>query len=79
MICDGAVISAEEHQIKPYEAIYNTIITRYSLIPKQCVFIDDNIKNIETGNKMGFISELVELDNIESVKNALKKNDIIRR
>lgn len=51
-IVDGYVLSYQEHQIKPYVSIYNTLLNRYKLIPSECIFIDDNIKNIKTANDL---------------------------
>ena len=72
-IVDGYVLSYLEHQIKPYNSIYNTLINRYGLIPSESLFIDDNSKNIETANGLGIIGKLVKPDNYESVVNALKE------
>ena len=47
-LVDGYVFSYIEHQVKPYVGIYNTLLERYKLIPRECLFIDDNIKNIKT-------------------------------
>lgn len=71
-IVDGYVLSYIEHQIKPYNSIYNTLINRYGLIPSESLFIDDNSRNIETANKLGIIGKLVSPDNYESVVEALK-------
>lgn len=70
-IVDGYVLSYQVHQIKPYEGIYKTLIEKYSLKVDKCIFIDDNEKNIKTGERLGIKSLKVEPDNIESVKNML--------
>ena len=72
-IVDGYVLSYQEHQIKPYISIYNTLITKYKLNTNECLFIDDNEKNIETANKLGMISKKVEPDNYDSIKNAINE------
>lgn len=68
----GYVLSYLEHQIKPYISIYKTLINRYKLIERECLFIDDNEKNIETANKLGMLGKNVEPDNYESIENLLK-------
>ena len=73
-IVDGYVLSYQEHQIKPYVSIYNTLFNRYKLNPSECIFIDDNEKNIKTANDLGMITKKVEPNNYESVRNAI--NDI---
>lgn len=66
-LVDGYVLSYLEHQVKPYISIYNTLINRYKLNPTECLFIDDNPRNIEAANKIGMIGKLVIPDNYESV------------
>ena len=50
---------------------------RYSLIPSESVFIDDNIENIRTGNSLGIISKKVEPDNYETIVNVIKELNLI--
>ena len=70
---DGYVLSYLEHQVKPYISIYKTLINRYSLKENECLFIDDNINNIKTANKLGMIGKLVEPDNYKSVLSTINK------
>lgn len=49
---DGIVVSAHERQTKPDEGIYFTLLSRYSLDPESCIFIDDTKKNIDTAHKL---------------------------
>ena len=76
-IVDGFVFSYQEHQIKPYVGIYNTLIDRYALKPLETLFIDDNQKNIDTGNKIGFISKKVEPDNYDSIISVIEKLNLL--
>lgn len=76
-IVDGYVLSYIEHQIKPYISIYNTLINRYKLNPKECLFIDDNINNIDTSNKIGMIGKKVIPDNYDSVVSVLKELSVL--
>lgn len=76
-LVDGYVFSYKEHMIKPFESIYKTLINRYSLNQSESLFIDDNQRNIDTGNKIGFISKKVEPDNIDSVIKVLKEYNLI--
>lgn len=50
---DGGILSYEEKIIKPYPEIYELLIKRYGLIPKECVFFDDREDNCETARKLG--------------------------
>lgn len=76
-IVDGYVLSYKEHMIKPYKSIYNTLLKRYNLKPEESVFIDDNDKNIITGNLLGIISKKVEPDNYDSIINVVKELKLI--
>lgn len=76
-LVDGYVFSYQEHKIKPFDSIYNTLIQRYSIEPGESLFIDDNQKNIDTGNKLGFISKKVKPDCYDSVIEVLKENKLI--
>lgn len=71
-IVDGYILSYIEHQVKPYKAIYKTLINRYSLSPTETLFIDDNQNNINTAQELGFVSKKVKPDSYESVFNSLK-------
>lgn len=75
-IVDGYVFSYLEHQIKPYNAIYNTLINRYSINPSESLFLDDVQKNINTSISLGFNGYTVEPDNFESVLLGLNEYDI---
>lgn len=71
-IVDGYVLSYLEHQIKPYNAIYNTLINRYNLIPSECLFVDDKNTNVDAANKLGIQGKSVKADNYDSVIKLLK-------
>ena len=71
-IVDGYVLSYLEHQVKPYISIYKTLINRYHLKEKECLFIDDNFQNIRIANELGMIGRLVEPNNCNDVIRILK-------
>lgn len=50
---DGIVMSGEEKTRKPFSKFYQIMIDRYNLTPETCVFIDDNLRNIEGGRQLG--------------------------
>lgn len=74
---DGYIMSFEVGQLKPYEAIYKTLLRKYDLISNECIFIDDNINNIFTANKLGIHGVHVKADNYDSIINELRKLNII--
>jgi 2-haloacid dehalogenase len=50
---DGIVVSGEEKMKKPDPAIFYLLLERYSIDVKSCLFIDDNLLNIETASQLG--------------------------
>lgn len=50
---DGIVVSGEEKIRKPDEELYQILFHRFQFQPKQAVFIDDSLPNIETAQKLG--------------------------
>lgn len=75
-LVDGYVLSYIEHQIKPYESIYNTLINRYNLNPNECLFVDDKADNVKTANKLGILGRNVIPDNYDSIIELLQEYNI---
>ena len=50
----GIVISGEERLAKPDEKIYLLLLERYGLEAAECLFIDDNARNIRAAKTLGF-------------------------
>ena len=50
---EGAILSGEEHCLKPDPAIYHILFQRFNLDPHNCLFIDDSPANIEAAKKLG--------------------------
>jgi 2-haloacid dehalogenase len=53
---EGIVVSGEEKTRKPNPDFYQVLFARYAVNPKQAVFIDDNIKNVEVARRLGMDS-----------------------
>ena len=51
---DGGVISYEVKQIKPEPEIYETLIEKYNINPKEAVFLDDSQANLDGASPFGF-------------------------
>jgi len=47
-------MSGEEKTRKPFSDIYQIVIDRYEVNPKETVFIDDNLRNCQAAEAMGF-------------------------
>ncbi|MBE6123181.1 MAG: HAD-IA family hydrolase [Solobacterium sp.] len=52
-LIDGGVFSHEEHQRKPDQRMYDTLISRYGLKPEECVMIDDETAYLKPAEAMG--------------------------
>lgn len=65
---DGIVVSADLHIIKPDAAIYQYIIDKYQLCPKECLFIDDRVENVEAAQRMGICGEIFKENYTEIVE-----------
>ncbi len=57
---DGALISYELKQVKPDRAIYEALCARFSIVPENAVFLDDNPENIAGAESFGLHGILVE-------------------
>ena len=77
-VCNGIVISSHENVKKPDERIFNTLLTRYKLNPKECLFIDDDDtnKSYDTANKIGILGRKVEPNDKQDIIKLLKEFDI---
>ena len=53
---DGIVVSGVEKDRKPFASFYNTLLHRYGLQPQECLFIDDNIRNVRAAEALGIRS-----------------------
>jgi len=51
---EGILVSGTERLAKPDPAIFHLMCERYDLIPSQTIFIDDNIRNVDSANQLGF-------------------------
>ena len=52
-VFDTMVISAEEHLMKPYPAIYRLALERLQVEPPEAVFVDDRLENVHAARDIG--------------------------
>ena len=69
---DGGVYSFEIGTTKPNNNNYIKLLDKYDLKPKETIFIDDRIENVEAANKLGIHG--IQFTTLEEVK---EKVDII--
>lgn len=50
---DGGVFSCDVHMLKPSAEIYEYLLNKYQLNPKDCVFFDDTNENVIAAEKLG--------------------------
>jgi putative hydrolase of the HAD superfamily len=70
---DGGIISAEAKSSKPDSLIYKVLMEKYSLVPDECLFIDDleiNVKAAEAEGMKGLVT-FGSLEISREVENAL--------
>ena len=68
---EGIVISGVERLAKPDERIYLLLLERYGLAAAECLFIDDNERNISAANCLGF--NTIHLNNDACLKEELTR------
>lgn len=67
---NGIVFSAPLKTAKPEPQIYNYLFGQFGLIPQDCFFIDDLMKNIDAGRSLG-MDGIVFTGDINKVKAAI--------
>jgi putative hydrolase of the HAD superfamily len=77
-LCNGIIISAQEHIKKPDERIFNILLDRYNLKVEECLFIDDDDTNrsYETANKLGILGRRVIPNDCNDIKKELEEFNI---
>lgn len=68
----GAMLSFEEHLLKPDLDIYRRMFARFGLAPGECFFIDDNNANIEAARWCGMQAFHYQND-ISRLRDALRR------
>ncbi|WP_423148278.1 HAD family hydrolase [Rubrolithibacter danxiaensis] len=72
---DGIVVSGTEKSRKPFPEFYQLIIDRYSIVPANSIFIDDNQRNLEGAEKMGI--NTIHFISSEKLKAALNECGVV--
>lgn len=74
-LVDGRVVSADVKMVKPNPQIYEYLIEKYDLNRQECVFIDDNVHNVEAAQALGITSILFETyeQTVDKLKIILQK------
>jgi putative hydrolase of the HAD superfamily len=68
---DGGEISARVKASKPDEKIFRIFLKKHSLIPGECLFIDDTHKNAHSAESLGM--KVIHLEDPDMLKSSLQK------
>lgn len=72
---DGIVVSGEEKIRKPFPGFYHILLNRYNLQPGECLFIDDNYRNVVAAEALGIPS--IHFVGADALEVDLKKRGIL--
>jgi putative hydrolase of the HAD superfamily len=67
---DGIVISGAVNLMKPEPAIYEHLVTRFSIRPHETVFIDDLARNVEAARRIGM--QAIRFESVEQCARELE-------
>lgn len=68
---DGGIFSCRVHALKPDPEIYQALLSKYGLIPEECVFFDDRQANVDGAIAVGM--HAVVFENQAQAKEALSR------
>lgn len=74
-VFDGILVSGKEKLIKPDEKIFERMMEKFDLKPENCLFIDDNLKNVEASRAFGI--QTIHFKNPDELREELKKLEIL--
>lgn len=66
---DGAILSYQEHLLKPDPQMFSLLLTRYALRPETCLFLDDSPDNVNAACRIGMRAVRVD-DPAAAIKEA---------
>ena len=69
---DGKIISGEEKLAKPDKKIYELILNRFSLVPNECLFLDDKPENINGAISCGINGYVFDYNNFDKFTEDIK-------
>lgn len=72
---DGVVVSGVEKIRKPFPAFYQILLDRYQLKPEECLFIDDNYRNVLAAEALDIPS--IHFVGPEALDLELKKRNVL--
>lgn len=74
-VFEGILVSGEEKLIKPDKKIFERMMEKFHLKPENCLFIDDNLKNVEASRAFGI--ETIHFKNPDDLRKELEELEIL--
>lgn len=74
---DGIVVSGVEKDRKPFPSFYHTLLRRYDLNAAECLFIDDNLRNVKAAEALGIRS--IHFTGPESLQRQLIQYNVLSK
>ena len=71
----GIVVSGDEKLIKPDPKLFEILLARFNFKPESCIFIDDNLRNIQSANELGF--KAIHFVSPENLRNDLQQLNVL--
>jgi 2-haloacid dehalogenase len=72
---DGIVVSGHEKTRKPFPEFYHILFDRYEIEPRQAIFIDDNVKNIQGAEAVEL--RAIHFQDARQLRNELRRHHIL--
>lgn len=69
---DGLVVSGAEKIMKPNIAIYKLLLSKYSINPKESLYLDDNAYNLTPAQSLGIKTILFNASDFERIKKEIE-------
>lgn len=71
-LMDGILASCDYGVTKPDARLYEALYARFGLVPQECFFIDDMMRNIEGARKTGMIGHCFADRDVEKLRAAMR-------
>lgn len=62
---DKVFLSYEMRLAKPDPQIFHSVVEATGIVPEETLYFDDSRGNVDAGNRLGFVSHLVEMNHLE--------------
>lgn len=69
------LVSGQEGLLKPEAAIYETLLRRNGLVARDCIFIDDSLKNVEGARALGI--DAIHFSTAEELRSMLAARGLL--